>query len=219
MGPNGHRARLICITTPQPLRVKAPVRSPGTTTFGVPGRGTIVRRFRPLNHVPVVGSHGGPLYTPLIPEENSPGHGRSGKIDEHVEDHANRLKAGASLVIAADFETQGHVGNEEHRQPGAQDEIDCDQIPEGPSRAAPEHLRNGTNQVASYRHQAPPKYHVWMPAPPPAPGVVADVAHEWLGDGLPEHRDRHRNPGPEGIHAECLGVVYQGEGQNTVHHQ
>ena len=79
MGPNGHRARLICITTPQPLRVKAPVRSPGTTTFGVvvhlppipgvtpqtaqpralglnpfgvPGRGTIVRRFPPLNHQP-----------------------------------------------------------------------------------------------------------------------------------------------------------------------
>ncbi len=33
--PNGHSAQLICITTPYPLRVKAPVRFPGTTAFGV----------------------------------------------------------------------------------------------------------------------------------------------------------------------------------------
>jgi len=58
-----------------------------------------------------------------------------------------------------------------------------------------------------------------VPAAKAGAGVIADVSHEGVGDGVPECGDGHGDAGVRSAHAHRLGVVDHGKRVERVHHQ
>ena len=58
-----------------------------------------------------------------------------------------------------------------------------------------------------------------MPSAEPAPGVVRDMTHHRVGDGIPEDGDGHGETRLCMSQSESVRIVHHGEPEERIHHE